>query len=263
MLRAARIAEDRDVELRVVKMPEGTDPAELVATEGAEAVSSRLAEALSVLEFAVGRALDKTDLDTPEGRDRALAEVRGLIAVAPGPAQRDHLVRVVADRLNMRPVDVEAAIARVADGSGSATSSTLEARRDRSLDAEQLFLAHCLAAGELGLTYLSRLSDDHLSSALNRRVRDHLVVHREDPLIDLPEDDRELGRVAAAVALRAEEEQAVGEARLRIDFLGLELRRIQREILRAGNEDPARQSELAAAEHRVLGEISTVMAEAS
>ena len=34
MLRAARLAEDRGVDLRVVDMPEGTDPADLVARTG-------------------------------------------------------------------------------------------------------------------------------------------------------------------------------------------------------------------------------------
>ncbi len=37
MLRASRLAEDRGIDLRVVEMPEGTDPAELVTQEGSEA----------------------------------------------------------------------------------------------------------------------------------------------------------------------------------------------------------------------------------
>ncbi len=38
MLRAARLAEDRGVDLRVVDMPEGTDPADLVSAEGCRCV---------------------------------------------------------------------------------------------------------------------------------------------------------------------------------------------------------------------------------
>ena len=268
MLRAARVAEDRDVELRVVRMPEGTDPADLVATDGAESISSRLAGALSVLEFAVGRALAKTDLETPEGRDRALVEVRALIAAAPGPAQRDHLVREAADRLNMRPVDLvarmESPIASAADGARQEGSAVLETGPRTQLDAEQLFLADCLAARELGRTYLARLSDDHLSSALTRRARDHLVAHFEDPLADLSEEDRELGRVVAAVALRAQEEKSVDEARLRADYLPLEQSRIEREMRRASRDgDFARQTKLAAAKQRVRSEMDAVLGEAS
>ena len=268
MLRAARIAEDRDVELRVVRMPEGTDPAELVAMDGAESIASRLTNALSVLEFAVGRALAKTDLETPEGRDRALVEVRALIAAAPGPAQRDHLVREAADRLNMRPVDliarIESPIASPADGGHGENPAMPEAGAKTVLDAEQLFLADCLAAGELGRTYLARLSDDHLSSALTRRARDHLAAHFDDPLAGLPEDDRELGRVVAAVALRADESGPVDEARLRADYLPLEQSRIEREMRRASRDgDFARQTKLAADKQRVRSEMDAVVGEAS
>ena len=259
MLRAARIAEEREVELRVVKLPEGADPADLLAAEGPEAMSRRLKGAVSVLEFAVGRALVKTDLDTPEGRDRALLEVRGLIAAAPGPAQRDHLVTVAADRLNMRPVDLTARLEGPIEPPPDASAAP-EARVH--LDGDAIFLADCLAGGERGRSYLSRLTDEHLSTALARRARDHLAAHAEDPLADLPEDDRELGRLMAAIALRAQEEQAVGEARLRAGYLPLELRMIEREVRHAGRDgDFARQAQLAAEKQRVRSEMDAVVGE--
>ena len=268
MLRAARLAEERDVELRVVRMPEGTDPAELVASDGPESVTSRLDTAVSMLEFAVGRALANTDLETPEGRDRALVEVRQLIGAAPGPAQRDHLVRVAADRLDM---PVEYVITRTTDQGQSASGDAGQGAPvaagtapGRRLDAEQLFLADCLAAGEAGRGYLARLSDEHLSSAVHRRARDHLAAHPEDPLADLPEGDDELGRVVAAVALRAQEEESVGEARLRAGYLPLELRRIDREVRHAGREgDFTRQAQPAAAKQRVRSEMDAVVRESS
>ena len=268
MLRAARMAQEREVELRVVRMPAGTDPADLVAGAGPEAFSTLLARAVSVLEFAVGRALARTDLDRPEGRDRALDEVRELIAAAPGPAQRDHLVRVAADRLD---VPVEYVITKTTSTSATASAAAGERHAaagevgiGRRLDAEQLFLADCLAAGEAGRGYLARLSDDHLSSALHRRARDHLAAHPEDPLADLPEDAGDLGRVVAAVALRAREEEPVGEARLRAGYLPLELRRIDREVRHAGRDgDFARQAQLAAAKQRVRSEMDAVVGEAS
>lgn len=86
MLRAARMAEERGVGLRVVQMPEGTDPAELVTEGGAEAIVARVTSALSVVEFEVERVLADADRDTPEGRDRALAEARDVIAATPGAA---------------------------------------------------------------------------------------------------------------------------------------------------------------------------------
>ena len=105
MLRAAKIARERQVQLRVVRLPEGSDPADLVAADGASAIASRLTHSLSVLEFEVGRVLEDADLDSAEGADRALVAVRALIATAPPRSKvRDSLVRLAADRLDV-PVD--------------------------------------------------------------------------------------------------------------------------------------------------------------
>ena len=64
-MRAARMAAERSVALRVVAMPEGVDPADLVADGGPAAVTDRLTGSLSVVEFSVERVLADADLDTP------------------------------------------------------------------------------------------------------------------------------------------------------------------------------------------------------
>src|SRR6185436_3001760 len=61
MLRAARLAEDRGVDLRVVDMPEGTDPADLVSAEGADAFIQRMDRAAPMIEFQVRRVLADAD----------------------------------------------------------------------------------------------------------------------------------------------------------------------------------------------------------
>src|SRR3954470_4657180 len=102
MLRAARAARDQEIELRVVEMPDGTDPADLVARAGVQDFTQRLDSAYTVLEFQVRRVLADGNLDTPGGRDRALEEVRPLIAATPErSATRDELVRLVSDRLDV------------------------------------------------------------------------------------------------------------------------------------------------------------------
>src|SRR5947209_10708561 len=64
MLRASQAARKRGLELLVVDMPAGADPADLVASDGAAAFTERLDRALSVPEFEVGRVIASADLDT-------------------------------------------------------------------------------------------------------------------------------------------------------------------------------------------------------
>ena len=266
MLRAARIANARDVELQVVPMPDGKDPADLVAADGAAAVVNRLGSALSMLEFAVGRSLEDEDLETPAGRDRALARVRELIAEAPErSARRDHLVSRVADRLDV-PVDyVVAAVERPATiptlpaDPGPQEPSSAPAAPAR-LDTEGVFLALCAAGGTVGQSYLARVTDSHLSSATLRRARDHLVAHPGDPLADLPDDDRELAALLTAVAVQADSMPSPGDARLHTDFLHLDERRIRRELRHArADGEFGRQGELAADLQRVRRELDAAI----
>jgi DNA primase len=259
MLRAARLAEDRGVDLRVVEMPEGTDPADLVGREGASAFMERMHGAVPMIEFQVRRVLADADLDTPSGRDQALGEARKLISAVPErTATRDALVREAADRLDV-PVDYVMAPPAAERPSVPALPAHASPG-ELALRAEREFLTRCLASGGLGHDYLSRPADDQFSSELLRRARDHLVLYFDDPLTALPEDDPALGALVNDVGHAAQELPPTEEPVLQMSILQLEQRRIDREIRRASQEgDHARKTELAQAEQRVRHELGTVM----
>ena len=265
-----RAAQHGGVELRAVQMPEGSDPADLLAGGGADAFTKRLDAALPMIQFQIRRVLADAELGTPTGRDKALEEARSLIAATPErTAMRDELVREVADRLDVPAEYVRAAPSGVGRApaqrfdrpAGSASVlPTGASAGEVAFRAEREFLARCLASGDLGREYLSRPSADQLSSEATQRAREHLVAHFDDPLAALPEDEPALAALVTDVALAAQEQPASAEAVLRMSILQLEKRRLEREIRRAAHEgDHSRQSELAAAEQRVRGELDEVL----
>jgi DNA primase len=267
MLRAARAAEDRGVELRVAELPEGKDPADFVTHGGVGAFQQQMERAMGIVEFQVRRVLADADLDTPAGRDRALEEARKLIAVVPErTASRDALVREVADRLDV-PVDYVTAApapARVTSAASDAVGRPVlragSSPGEVALAAERAFLAMCLASGELGRDYLGRLSNEHLSSAATRDAREHLVSRFDDPLAELPADDPAVAALITGVTMAAQEQAEATEPVLRMSFLQLEQRRIEREIRRAANEsDLSRVGQLAGARQEIRREMDTVM----
>jgi DNA primase len=260
MLRAARVAQDRGVELRAVEMPEGTDPADILAAGGADGFAKRLDGALAMIQFQVRRVLADAELGTPTGRDRALEEARGLIAATPErTAMRDELVREVADRL-----DVPAEYVReVRAPRAAAPPSVLPAGASAgevAFRAEREFLTFCLASGDLGREYLSLPSDEQFSSPTMVHAREHLVAAFDDPLATLSEDDPALGALVNDIVHAAQEQSVKPESVLRMSILQLEGRRIEREIRRATQEgNHALHTELAAAEQRVREELGEVM----
>jgi DNA primase len=256
MLRAAKIARERQVQLRVVRMPDGQDPADLVQKEGAEAMRTRLTQSVSVLEFEVGRVLDDADLDSPEGADRALVAVRELISSAPPRSKvRDNLVRLAADRLDV-PVDY---VTSVAEAPADAQPAPLP-RSAAPTNAERRFLSNALAAGPEGREALGWLESEHLGSGLLARARDHLDAHFDDPLGPLvPGEDDELASLVHEIVATAPPESPRRDD-LRLDFLQLERSRLEREMRRASD---VRQSELASALQQVKTEMGTAMGQAT
>jgi DNA primase len=268
MLRAARSAAGRDVELLVVAMPDGTDPAELVAERGAAAFAELVEGALSVPEFEARRVLADADLASARGRDSALERVRPIVAATPAnSATRDALVRFVADRLDVPPeyLMTQSALAGVAPGRNGASAGAPAPQAPRSVDAvlraERAFLTMCVARRDVGPEYLARLEDDHLSSGALRGVRDWLIEHFDDPLAALPVDDPSLAASVTEVVMAADEEPS-SEPVVRLGFLQLELRRIERSLRHAEQAgDFERQRELWGAREDVRGRLDEVMGE--
>jgi DNA primase len=232
MLRAARAAREKQLDLLVVDMPEGRDPADLVAEDGADAFRERLEEAREVPDFQARRAVAQADLGTSRGRDQALAEVRPLVGqLAAKPATRDELVRYLSDRLDVpRDYLLAQPPAPITRPALREDQSSPPRRLDVVARSERSFLTMCVSS-ELGREYVGRLSGDHFSSG-PLRVRDHLERNWADPLAALPEDDPMLAALIKDVVMRADETH-VSDDVLRLDFLQLELRRVDRRLRHA------------------------------
>jgi DNA primase len=264
MLRAARAAKERKLDLLVVDMPDGSDPADLIARDGADAFRDRLTAAREVPDFHARRLVAQADLGSSRGRDHVLEEVRPLVAELRGrPATRDELVRYLSDRLDV-PRDYLLAhptrtTARLEpDRRDAPADPPARLRLDATARLERSFLTMCLSA-ELGHEYVERLMPDHFSSAPLSRVRDHLARHWEDPLAALPEDDPSLAALIKDVVFGADE-ASVSEDVLRLDFLQLELRRVERRLRHAEQDgDLEAQRALAPQRQGLKGQIDELM----
>jgi DNA primase len=255
MLRAAGLAAKRKLELRVVALPAGADPAELVQDQGASAIERAVSASVPFVRFRVERVLDGGDYGSPEGRDRMLDELRPVFATLPPSALRMELTRTVSERLQLPESLAERTLAargtrveapRVAardDAGGRVSRSTSVASRGES--TERAFLAQCIAEPESGARALGELDlDAHFTSDLLRRAAAHLCAHLTDPGAQLPEDDPELSGLLAELVVQAGRESPA-PAMLESQRMQLELARIDREIVRARGQESGDVSELA------------------
>jgi DNA primase len=245
MLRAAGLAARRKLELRVVPLPAGSDPAELIQREGPEAMRAAVAESVAFVRFRVERVLAGGDHSTPEGRDRMIAELRPVFATLAPSAMRMELTRMVSGRLALPESLAETLLApgrgptdrdtRAANGSGGRGAGP--SGRE---ETERAFLALCIASPQQGGEALASLDvDEHFASELlrraARRLRDGSL---REPMAGDPErlgdldEDPELKSLLAELVVEAGREQA-HPAMLEVQRLQLQLARLDREVQRA------------------------------
>jgi len=258
MLKASQAAGGR-LELRVVALPEGSDPADLVAADGAEGVRTRLERSVPFVEFEVDRILADGDTVSAEGRDAALAELAPALSALGPSALRDELMRRVSGALELAPARLASALAQAesrqpaASGAGAGSEPPLADGSGPSLAAhpmdgapkgEQVFLALCLALPDDGERALGRPNiDELLTSERLRGAAAHLRGRTRTPTAELPAGDEQLALVVAELVKRAGEmagrdpaRRALSPDRLEHARLMLELERVDRAKIRARAE---------------------------
>jgi DNA primase len=245
MLRASTLAAKRKLELRVVSLPSGTDPAELIQREGPQAMEQAVAKSVPFVRFRVERVLAAGDDSSPEGRDRTWEQLRPVFATLPPSAMRLELTKLVSGRLALPESVTERELARAPSkspsgapqGNGRASRRSGFSRRE---ETERAFLALCMACPDEGAAALAGLDlQEHFSNGLLRRAATHLRQgDLSDPLAIAPgeqsgpDDDPELKALLAELIVEAGGEQA-RPTMLELQRLQLELARIERGIAQA------------------------------
>ena len=278
MLRAARLAAGKTVELRVVALPEGSDPADIVAAEGAEALRARVQASVPFVSFNVDRILEQADTRSAEGRDEALAQLRPVVADLGPSLLRDELMRRIAGRLELSDAQLTSLLMAPHPGgsAGSPASAAGVAHNgsartgsphavppppiSQTVRQERLFLAQCVAVPEPGAAALARIDvDELLTSTAMRAAARQLQDRLRTPLADLPAGDEALARTVADIVAQAGRVPDPSAERLEHTRLVLELGRLERAINRA-RADGTGISALAAERERLREEMQAVVA---
>jgi DNA primase len=269
MLRASELAAGRGLELRVVALPEGLDPADLLSRDGGDALRERVEASVPFAVFHVERILGRAELGSAEGRDRAAAELGPVVASVPPSVLREDLVRRIAGRLELSEARLSALMtegprpvsaATTAGAAPTAITSTALPALDPDGRAERTFLVQCIAVPAAGRRALESIDlDELITSEPLRRAARHVAPRTDSPMSDLPGDDDQLARLIADLVGRAGRTPDVGPARVEHALLVLERSRLDRAIRRArvsGSMDVAR---LAREREQVMARIHDVV----
>jgi DNA primase len=250
----------RGLDFRIVRLPSGKDPADVVQQDGADAMRSLLDRAVPLARFEVEMALEGGGPST-DGRDQALEAAAAAIRPLPPSVLREELVQLVAGRLGLSENLVSSALLTgrrpLADTSSPSSSPTNGARAvlDRREQTERAFLAYCLALPDEGESRLAAADlDDLFSAPETRRAAEYVRGRLRSPAGELPAGDEPLARLVAELVIRAGQLEAT-PGKLELEALQLDLHNLDRRIATARTEGHERIHDLAAERQQVLDAI--------
>jgi DNA primase len=286
MLRAAKLAAGRQLQLRVVPLAKGLDPADLVQQQGPEQARAIVESSMPFVRFQIERELEQGDLTHAEGKDAVIAALRPAFATLPPSALREELLAHVADRVDLAPSLVSswlpapgsAAAGGGAGGGGGGGGANgngwspggsaprreqepLPVSSDPAVRAERALLAYCVGMKDDGRETLSRLPDEAFTDDLNRRAATYLREHWDAPVHGLAEGDDEPLRRLIVGLVAAADQSDLSRAVLQSQLARVELAHINRQIsaakvARSGGitELVARRANVEQRLHQHLGE---------
>jgi DNA primase len=256
MLRAGEIAAGRKLELRVVDMPAGKDPGDLLKEEGEDRLRARFQVSDPFVAFRVRTIIEGANLSSAEGKDAALAQLRPVLSSQPPSVLREELVARVASELGLSgelatslisadavPAAASTRQAYSAPAKSDAVSLSPVARLSRT---ERAFLATCLADRHSGAQKLQLVDlQAHFTGDLERRAVEHLLVQLADPLSGLPADPDDPLAGLVAELLSIADTLPGGPAAVEFEWLQLEKLRVDRAIEDARRVNPGAVGQLA------------------
>jgi len=233
-LRGMELAAAQGLDVRVVALPAGFDPADL-----AEGFDTRLGRAETYLGYRV-----RLEIERATDRQEGFIRVREVLARFEESPERQDAIRYAADKLDL-PKETQQGLAP--SKSASSTGRVSARLLDAGERLEQNALAGVAAHRSL-IPILAELGPDHFDREELRRLREQLLSGAE------PEGD--LVGLLAELDARATSE-GIDERTAEQLLLRLRERQIRRELIDA---DPARTLELQASLARIHSTVEELAA---
>ncbi len=193
-----------DLDLRVAKMPEGRDPADMVANGELDLLEKSIDTAVPLVQFRIEKEIEGVDITEPEARARTLKRVGPILGKVDDELAFTEYARFVADRLRIDIGAVFDAVGRRRRG-GTAPASFRQTRPQgqRKARVERELLRAILAdAYGASLVDLDSLGfDDQLVASAFELISTQLADAEPGTPVVLPDAGGEMTEMIMSLAM--------------------------------------------------------------
>ena len=179
-LRGLEILRDEHLNVKVVLMPEGEDPDDVVRGRGPEAYRACLDGALPLVDYKLHSLGQKYDLTQSEGKRAYAQAAMPVIREASSAAEREDLLKTVRDRTGFTYQSLERDLENARPPEKQAQAAPEKARHDRS-DSVQKASRFLIGAVLLGQPYAEgyELREEWFRDEVHREIVRYINRCRE------------------------------------------------------------------------------------
>ena len=226
-LRGLDLVEREGIDVRVLALPEGMDPDDVIRKRGKQAFETLKSEALSLTEFKMLLLREQCDMESEDGRMRFAQQAAALIKNV-GPIERERYIRTIsklsgfsAEALDKETEHAAEAKSQKPQRAVTKTKPAMFSQRIISLMATDPRIR--------ARAYLTLQAED-FSTDLHREMFTHMAdMHQEDCTASLLDRFSDAKQAAQAAQVLAEPHSATD--RMVSDYMtGLRLERLEREV---------------------------------
>ena len=174
-LRGLDILRDAGLNVKVVSLPDGLDPDDLIKERGAEAYAKLLEEALPLPAFKLNYLKKRFDLNAPDGKAAYAVEAMKVVKALENPVEQEEYMKIVHDATgySMDALRKQADII-VTEERPSRMQPEEEAKPSGTRDKAELFVVASVAHG---MPYVDFGEDvyPYLSSDVDREIYSRAV----------------------------------------------------------------------------------------
>lgn len=126
----------QEVDLKILTLPVGKDPADFLEEQGAEQLKLLIEQAPEAWNFKLNVCVQKFGLESIDGQHRILEEMLELLAASPnltGKIREDIILRKLADRLGLHEAVVRKRLSEVKQKKGPGFNSSLSSNESHSI----------------------------------------------------------------------------------------------------------------------------------
>lgn len=110
--RALEILEGKEFDLKVISLPAGKDPGDMLQKGGSQALANAVYSSSNALDYLMKKAVSVHDLSTPSGKERAVEQLFHYLSSMASAVKRESALTLISDGFGLPPKSVREDFAR-------------------------------------------------------------------------------------------------------------------------------------------------------